>query len=205
MVGKTFGDMRVIEKVESVNTRQYTYLVECLVCGRQKHSRGQVVRKLVGMSHKSCGKGLKTKDKRFYGIWQNVKTRCNNPNFHAFSAYMGKGVKCDEFNNFIDFYDKMYKSYRAHVEEYGESETTLDRIDVNGDYSVKNCRWATWEEQFDNLSKQKHIVAVSPTGEIIKFNNINKFASMNDIHGSTIKDYLRGKLKSAKGWHFELV
>lgn len=44
----------------------------------------------------------------------------------------------------------MWESYEAHVKEYWEKDTTIDRIDVNWDYCKDNCRWATYKEQFEN-------------------------------------------------------
>lgn len=47
--------------------------------------------------------------------------------------------------------DDMYDSYLKHSDEHGESDTTLDRIDVNGNYELSNCRWATRQLQTRNM------------------------------------------------------
>lgn len=51
----------------------------------------------------------------------------------------------------------MYESYLKHVKEYGEKNTTIDRIDTNKGYYKENCRWATLQEQDDNRSNTVYV------------------------------------------------
>ncbi len=89
-------------------------------------------------------KGLKHKD-RLYGIWCGMKQRCNNSNYREFRYYGGRGIKvCDEWeNDFLAFYKW------AISNGYG-SKLSIDRINNDGGYSPKNCRWATNEVQSRN-------------------------------------------------------
>jgi len=84
---------------------------------------------------------------RFYRIYHGMKSRCNNSNTgKSYKWYGGKGIKC-RWNKFEDFRDDMYVSYLEHVKEYGEKQTTIDRMDSSKDYYKENCRWATYKEQ----------------------------------------------------------
>jgi hypothetical protein len=85
---------------------------------------------------------------RFHNIWLGMKNRCLNPNVKAYPRYGGKGIKvCDEWLNFINFKNDMYDLYLEHCNKYGEKDTTLDRIDSEGDYCKANCKWSTYKEQ----------------------------------------------------------
>lgn len=44
----------------------------------------------------------------------------------------------------------MLESYKEHVLLRGESDTTIDRINVNDHYYKENCRWTTRKEQARN-------------------------------------------------------
>lgn len=85
----------------------------------------------------------------FYNKYGRMKNRCRNPNHKAYDRYGGRGIKC-HWDEYLDFKEDMYESYKKHVEEYGVEETTLDRIDNDGDYCKENCRWATNKQQSNN-------------------------------------------------------
>ncbi len=84
---------------------------------------------------------------RIYKTWQNMKSRCNNPNASKYYLYGGKGIKvCEEWeNDFLSFYNwAMNNGYKE--------ELTLDRINPDKDYCPENCKWATYKEQNSHLS-----------------------------------------------------
>jgi len=81
-----------------------------------------------------------------YHAWAAMKQRCLNPNHPAFDHYGGRGIKIDpNWMNFSSFYESMGDKPEG---------LTLDRIDNDGDYAPKNCRWATVHEQSINKRKK---------------------------------------------------
>ena len=82
---------------------------------------------------------------RLYKIWQAMKDRCGNPNNTAYKDYGGRGITVckawlEDFAVFQEW---------ALSNGYSD-KLSIDRIDVNGGYSPKNCRWADAKTQREN-------------------------------------------------------
>lgn len=87
---------------------------------------------------------------RIYGIWSNMKRRCNNPKCQDYPRYGGRGITYDpRWENFAEFYKDMSPTY--------EDDLTLDRIDVNGPYTKDNCRWVSRLVQNNNKTTTAYI------------------------------------------------
>ena len=93
---------------------------------------------------------------RFYVIWRGVVSRCTNKNYFKYKNYGGRGIRvCKRWESFENFRDDIYTSYLEHIKQFGESQTSIDRINNDGNYEPLNCRWATYRVQNRN-TKQNH-------------------------------------------------
>lgn len=109
---------------------------------------------------------------KFYRAWSNMKTRCRNPRYIDFHRYGGRGIGfCNEWKSFGGFFKDMHEDYLLHVREFGETETTLERIDNNLGYSRDNCRWATKKEQAMNRRNNRYIEYLGMKKTIVDWAN----------------------------------
>lgn len=155
LTGDRYGKLRVIKRDENRSGRAY-WICEC-DCGNIVSVRGS---RLVDGVTKGCG-CMKNKGthgdaprggiKRLYRIYNNMLSRCNNPNSSEYSNYGGRGIcVCKEWSD-------DYMAFKEWAIENGYSdELSIDRLNVNGNYEPDNCRWATRKEQSNN--KSNHIL-----------------------------------------------
>lgn len=78
-----------------------------------------------------------------YKAWQQMNSRCANPNHPDYPRYGGRGIRvCPQWHS----------SFWTYVNDTGAQPLglTLDRIDNDGHYEPGNVRWATPLEQSRN-------------------------------------------------------
>jgi len=161
--------------------------------------------KMYGESHHRYRHGhhVNSKPSPTYRSWQDMKTRCQNPNYPQFKDYGGREIIiCDRWMDFANF-----------LEDMGERPEgkTLDRIDNNGNYEPENCRWATRKEQAQNrreIKDQKHqylFVGMDSQGTMIVSNNQSEFARQYGLDYRQINACLNGRQKTHKGWRFKRI
>lgn len=109
---------------------------------------------------KECAKKILTKHgmkyTRIRHIYKWMKDRTTLATNASYKNYWLKWIKCER-SCFEDFYKDMGTSYNEHVKQYGEKDTTLDRIDNSKNYCKENCRRVTMKEQQNNRTNNHSV------------------------------------------------
>lgn len=168
LTGKKFGHWTVLKYVG-----KRKWLCQC-DCGTKKEVYGN---NLLSGKTKSCGCQINkygNVSRRLIKIYYHMIDRCYHTKDKEYKRYGVRGIKvCDEWRNDINnFISDMNDSYIKHINKFGEKDTTLDRIDVNGNYCKENCRWATITEQANNRRNNHFITYQNETHTIAEWSKI---------------------------------
>lgn len=160
--GKKFGKLLVIGRAENGPRWRSRWICQC-DCGKTVVVLGDSLKS--GKTN-SCGclsgrpGGIcpNISGTVLYDRWQGMKRRCYEKKHPSYKYYGERGIKvCNEWlQNPVAFYN-------WSIENGFSEELTLDRIDVNGDYTPENCRWVTIKEQNKNKRNNR----------IVKYNGVD--------------------------------
>ena len=161
LVGQRFGRLQVISvlgyTLPPCGKREWRYQCEC-DCGNGKIATAQNLNKgdtrSCGCLAKEHGSSLNLRHGHShsptYNSWSAMLARCHNHKHAAFNNYGGRGIiVCERWRLFDNFLSDMGKR---------PDGTTIDRIDVNGNYDLRNCRWATKEQQAQNTRRTLRVI-----------------------------------------------
>lgn len=167
LTGQRFGRLTVIRRLrpDEVETRQYNWLCRC-DCGKEVKASANKLK--IGHT-KSCGclkrefsigDATRTHGKRgskLYYIHASMKQRCYNKNSVSYKYYGARGIQVCEYwlgkDGFKHFYE--WAIGTGFDENKKWTEQTIDRINVDGDYSPENCRWVDASTQSRNRRFKK--------------------------------------------------
>lgn len=109
-----------------------------------------------------------------YISWCKMRSRCNQPTAHNYKHYGGRGIRiCMRWGSFQKFLSDMGpRPSKRH---------TLERIDVNGHYEPRNCRWATRSEQTKNM-RRNHLITLGGVTRCI-----SEWEKITGLLGPTIR------------------
>lgn len=119
-----------------------------------------------------------------YKVWEGIVNRCYAKNSPAFRWYGARGISmCDEWRynpeTFINW----------AISKNWVNGLTVDREDVNGNYTPHNCRLVTHQTQMNNTTRS---CKFEMNGQV---KTISEWAMEYGLHRSTLRYRLKVGMK----------
>lgn len=154
IIGNVYGKLTVLSRCLNNPKKGYDFNCIC-ACGNTAvvfvynllngvtTSCGCYRKELLSASVTTHGNARLFKKTSEYNCWIAMRQRCRDLNFEGYKYYGARGIKvCERWNSFEFFLSDMgLKPTPKH---------SIERDNVDGDYELSNCRWATTTEQSRN-------------------------------------------------------
>lgn len=177
---QVFGRLTVIEK--SVTGKHGHWSWRCICsCGKEVIARGAALKngttrscgclqKIIATKHGMC------KNRPLYSCWFNMINRCSNSKSQSYKYYGARGIKvCPEWKNIKTFCDwAIGHGYKDDLE--------IDRINTDGNYEPKNCRFVTKQVNCLNRRDRKRKEKL-PRGV---YKSDNKYMALIRVKGKAL-------------------
>lgn len=183
IIGKIIKNFLILEQLSPAirpnGRKRPVFLAKCVKCGYEKNVELQTLRSRYSQISCKCWikqerlpsvPGFITTKNSYY----SAKSRCCNPKETGYENYGGRGIK---------FCDTWLHSFENFLEDMGERPegTTLDRIDVNGDYELNNCRWA--DRNIQSFNTRQYKTNTSGRTGVYWFDRVSKWVAVIFING----------------------
>lgn len=151
------GQAPAFLKVTERKKGKWYAMFRCQHCGMEFEAQ---VNNVLSGNTKSCGCYARNcssvrkqrhgdSGSRLYTIYHHILERCNSPKCREYKWYGARGIKCE----FTD-----YTSFRGFALANGYTdELTVERVDVNGNYSPNNIKFIPKQMQAWNTTRSVFI------------------------------------------------
>jgi hypothetical protein len=156
ITGQRFGRLVAVRRSGSNKYGQALWFCRC-ACGKSKTTEASRLRAGVVLScgcfkndgHHNFRHGhIKAHTpSRTYHSWQSMLGRCNIPNKRSYKDYGGRGIKvCKRWYEFTNFLNDLGECPPGY---------SIERVNNNGNYTPKNCKWIPMRDQAKNRRKRR--------------------------------------------------
>lgn len=154
LTGRTFGRLVVVRRSHKDGTGAWVWLCRC-DCARYVFVRGATLAAGRTSACSRCAAAMRSRTHGetgtpLYRRWRAMLDRCENRHHRGWQNYGGRGIAvCTRWHSYEAFAADMGPTFRPDLE--------LDRIDTDGDYEPRNCRWISHADQQSN-KRNNHVV-----------------------------------------------